>query len=159
MHIDFASMRLYEVALLDNPQNSTTNPIPTDPAHLENLYSLSTTSFITTILTTPGAANLSLSYITWAQFAYSLTILDRLTFFTSPSCPSWDVPFVHSVIDFSTVLDTFASRFEQARAHTLSLMTPGENGMRAEQEDLYDRYTNRIQVVRAWFKNRVKFGN
>jgi len=115
MHIGFASMHLYEVALLDNPQNSTTNPIPTDPAHLENLYSLSTKSFITTILTTPSATHLSLSYyITWAQFAYSLTILDRLTFFTSPSCPSRDVPFVHSVIDFSTVLDTFASRFEQA---------------------------------------------
>jgi len=31
--------------------------------------------------------------------------------------------------------------------------------MRAEQEDLYNRYTNRIQVVRAWFENRVKFGN
>ncbi|OCL01882.1 hypothetical protein AOQ84DRAFT_201482 [Glonium stellatum] len=161
MHLDFASMRLYEVALLDNPQNPTTNPIATDPAHLENLYSLllSTKSFITATLATPGATYLSLSYIAWTQFTYSVAVLDRLTFFKSPSCPSWDVPFVRSVIDLSTVLSTFAGRFEQAREHTCSQMMPGENSLRVEQANLYNRYALRTQMVREWFEHKAKFGN
>ncbi|KAK9427508.1 hypothetical protein V1505DRAFT_358701 [Lipomyces doorenjongii] len=71
MHLDFASIRLFEVALLDTPQSPSTNPIPTKPTHLENLYSLllSTKSFkfITFFLSTPAETHHSLSYITWAQ--------------------------------------------------------------------------------------------
>ncbi|KAK9351234.1 hypothetical protein V1505DRAFT_356063 [Lipomyces doorenjongii] len=154
MHLDFASIRLYEVALLDTPQSPSTNPIPTKPTHLENLYSLllSTKSFITFFLSTPAETYHSLSYITWAQFAYALMILTRLTFFTSPSCPSWTIEIVRSIMDFSVVQDTLVARFEQARAHT---MTQGEN--RAEREELYNGYIRKLHKARALFENRVKF--
>ncbi|KAK9254864.1 hypothetical protein V1507DRAFT_502915 [Lipomyces tetrasporus] len=157
MHLDFASIRLYEVALLDTPQSPFTNPIPTKATHLENLYSLllSTKSFITFFLSTPAETHHSLSYITWAQFAYALMILTRLTFFTSPSCPSWTIEIVRSIMDFSVVQDTLVARFEQARAHTFSRMTPGEN--RAEREELYNRYIRILHKARALFENRVKF--
>jgi len=86
-------------------------------------------------------------------------ILNRLTFFTSADCPSWDVAFVRSIMDFAAVLDAFSGRFEQTRAHILSTMSPGEKGLRAEQEDLYDRYGRKIQLVKSWFEHRVKYGS
>ncbi len=161
MHLDFASMRLYEVALLDDPQNMNTNTTAIDPARLENLYSLliSLKSFITAITTSTGPTHLSLCYITWAQFTYALMLLHRLTFFKSSACPSWDVPFVRSVLDFPVVLDAFASRFEQARIQNLALMVPGEAGLRAEQEQLFNRHIKKIQLVRAWAEHKIKFGD
>ncbi len=161
MHLDFASMRLYEVALLDDPQNQHTDTVTADPTRLENLYTLliSLKSFMTAVTASSGPTHLSLCYITWAQFTYSIMLLHRLTFFKSPACPSWDVPFVRSVLDFSVVLDAFASRFEQARAQNSSLMVPGETSLRAEQERVLSRHSEKIRLVRAWSEYKVKYGD
>lgn len=159
MHFDFAAIRLYEVALLENPQ-ATGNPTHNDPSRLETLYSLllATKSLLTTILNLPTTANISLSYITWAQFSYALMILERLSFFKSASCPSWNIPFVRSIIDFSAVLDKFGSLSEQAHSHNMSLfnLTPVQT---PEQEELRKRNKMRVQFARAWFEKRVQLGD
>lgn len=163
IHLSFASIRLHETAL------STPPPSPaTDTVRLTHLHTLllSTASLLNTILslfsssqsssTTPTP--ISISYITWTQFAYGLHILSRLTFFTSPSCASWDATLVRSICDFAEILTRFGGYLERARQSVV------ENGrgegvwkrVKEERVDLYSRYLVRIALVRDWFASKVQ---
>lgn len=78
--------------------------------------------------------------------------LSRLSFFSSCSVPSWDLPFVRGIFDFSSVVETIATRFEEVKRTSLK-------GNRVREEDhinCYDKYARKLKQAKNWFDSRVK---
>ncbi|KAH6681388.1 hypothetical protein B0J14DRAFT_647800 [Halenospora varia] len=138
IHLSFATIRLHEIALSNPPPPPSLTTPATDTIRLTHLHTLllSTASLINTILSlfpssqssTPTPTPVSISYITWTQFAYGLHTLSRLTFFTSPSCTSWSVPLVRSICDFAEILTRFRGYLEKARQSLFSVFGTGWAG-------------------------------
>ena len=55
-------------------------------------------------------------------------MLSRLSFYSSSSFPSWTTAFVAGILDLRIVLETFATKFEEAKSTLVSRLGVEELG-------------------------------
>ncbi|KAH8813127.1 hypothetical protein F5884DRAFT_787485 [Xylogone sp. PMI_703] len=137
MHYHIASIHLHEIALNDLSQ-------------IDALYALllGVNSFINTLLTIPSSSYLSISFITWSQLSFAITTLARL------SCPIRNLTFVKDVLDYVTVLETFATRFEEAKQSLGPEITSMDDSK--GYTDSLDKYAKKMRMIVNMYVNRLK---
>ncbi|KAM3065427.1 hypothetical protein ACMFMG_011452 [Clarireedia jacksonii] len=167
MHHDTASMRLYEIALsptFQPPTSSFPSTLPLFPSHLSALHTLlqHVSHFTTLTLALPSSIYLSLPLTPCCLLAYVLMILARLSFYTHPALPSWDLEFVRGVCDLSWVLGTVADRDEGAKfvggvdeEEGKESKILGWNGKIKGWTDRLDKFAAKVRRVRGWYDGRV----
>ncbi|RFU28196.1 hypothetical protein B7463_g8144, partial [Scytalidium lignicola] len=137
MHCYSASIHLHEVALNDLSQ-------------LDGLYALliAVNSFITTVLSIPSTEYLSTSFVTWSQLSFAITTLARL------SCPKRNIGFVKEALDYVTVLETLATKFEEAKVR----LGPGMDGIDGGKgyTDSLEKYARKMRMIVNFYENRRK---
>jgi hypothetical protein len=143
-HYYSVEIYLYEIGLSEAHQSNHNQNFQ----RLEHLYAclLSAKSYLEAYFLLPTASYSSLSFVTWAQLANTLSVLARLLLVESEG---WDLAHAREVADFATVLERLIERFQDAS-------NMGEaSRMAAEEEDTFYQYSKMMQWVKSSYELTV----
>ena len=147
MQIHCIEINILEIGLFDERTINNNGQIQTR-RHLDQLYSclLATKAFFDSFFQIPISIYISLPFSVWSQFASAIFTASKLLLL---DCLDWDLEQAREVLDFPTIVEEAAKRFQES-----SFLTFGEKAD-DEDEDILLRYAHRVYWVKGWFEAKV----
>ena len=147
MHYYNARGYLYEIALYEPIQFTWYGQ--QSFRRMEGLFACLNTikSFYDVLDTIPIDEYYYLPLVNWTQVTHCLVNLSKLCFLDNED---WSATHAREVIDFSTLLDHTATKFEEARKIKSLPAEPDDY-----ESDMFSRFARRMRIIKAKYDKRV----
>ena len=130
---------VWELSLTDLQENKST-PLR---SHLEDLYQLvkAISAFLDVYFSIPISQYLTVPFSTYAQFAHAFIVLIKIA---SLEVDGWDMKAIHDDLNFSTVIEEAANRFEGA-------MSSAPDGLKVNNE-CFTKWAQRVRWMKQVYE-------
>ena len=130
---------VWELSLIDLQENKAT-PLR---CHLDDLYQLvkAIRAFLDVYFSIPNNAYLTIPFSAYAQFAHAFIVLIKIA---SLEIDGWDMKALHEELDFGSIIEAAASRFEAA-------MDSNPDGLKVNNES-FTKWAQRIRWMKQVYE-------